>query len=43
MRDGGSVKFVVNGETAGEAEAPPGAMGLAIEACTADFTEIAAK
>jgi hypothetical protein len=43
VRDGGSVKFVVNGTTVATVDAPPGSMGLAIDSSTADFTEIAAE
>jgi hypothetical protein len=43
VRDGGSVAFVVAGETVASIEAPPGSMGLALDASTVDFTEIAAE
>jgi hypothetical protein len=43
VRDGGAVNFVVNGTIVATIEAPPGSMGLAIDASTVDFTEIAAE
>jgi hypothetical protein len=43
VRDGGAVGFVVNGTTVGTIEAPAGSMGLAIDASSVDFTEIAAE
>jgi hypothetical protein len=43
VRDGASVSFVVNGESVATIEAPPGSMGLAIDASTIDFTAIAAE
>ncbi len=43
VRDGGSVAFRVNGVTIGDVETQSASLGLAIDACTADFTEIEAR
>jgi hypothetical protein len=38
-----SLTFRVNGTVIGEVEASPGSMGLAIDSCTVDFTDIQAR
>jgi len=37
------VSFVVDGISVAKIDAPPGSMGLAVDATTADFTEITAE
>lgn len=43
VRDGGSVAFLVNGAKVGDVETASTSLGLAIDACAADFTEIEAR
>lgn len=43
VREAGSVSFVVDGKTVGDLEFTGGSMGLAVDACTVDFTDIKAN